>query len=109
MPPRRRRLDRRSLQPRDYLVDQWAFGRTWRVASTTPTGGDERSRRVALVQHRLACRIRDEGDRAAARSVTERFAFSKQYWTLCLNGQAWMGETVLAAAVELVLDRDSEH
>lgn len=62
-----------------------------------------------MVQHRLACRIRDEGDRAAARSVTERFGFSKQYSALCLNGQAWMGETVLALAVELVLDDESDE
>ncbi|RYP86863.1 hypothetical protein EKO23_07775 [Nocardioides guangzhouensis] len=104
MPTRRRPLDRRTLRPRDYLVNPWQFGRTSDAAARTPAGGDDRSLAVAVVQHRVACLIRDRDDRHAARSVTDEFGFSKQYWSLCLGGEAWMGETMLAAAVSLILD-----
>ena len=69
-----------------------------------PRAGDARSLAVAGVQHRVACLVRYRGDRHAAAVVTEQFGFSKQYWSLCLSGQAWMGETVLAAAIGLLVE-----
>lgn len=102
MSARRRLLDQRSLAPRDYLVDPWKFGQDPQAATRLPAGGDRRSRAVAQVQHSLACHIRARGDRHAAAMVTERFGFSKQFWSACLLGRIWMGETGLAAAVWLL-------
>lgn len=95
----RRRLDQRSLLPRDYLADPHLFGRNHHPGWVLPPGGDLVSQRVAQVQHFLATEVRERGSRGTARVVTTRFAFSKQYWSVCLLGKAWMGETVLAAAV----------
>lgn len=68
------------------------------------------SQRVAMVQHQLAVAIRNRHSRSTTRTVTRAFGFSKQYWSLCLLGKAWMGETLLAAAVSVVLvDRDPHH
>ena len=61
---------------------------------------------VAQVQHVLACLVRDRGDRSAAARVSARFGFSKQYWSRCLHGEAWMGETVLAAAIWVLTSPD---
>jgi hypothetical protein len=107
MPLRRRTLDRRHLAPRDYLVDPWQFGRELGASTQLPAGGDARSRAVAEVQHRLACRLRQRGDRRAAARVVQRFGFSKQHWSNCLLGRSWMGETGMAAAVWLLLQRSS--
>lgn len=95
----RRRLDHRTLLPRDYLADPHQFGRHHESKWVLPHGGDLVSQHVAQVQHHLAVRVREQGSRRTARVVTTRFAFSKQYWSACLLGSAWMGETVLAAAV----------
>ena len=56
-----------------------------------------------MVQHQLAVLVRLHQTRSTAREVGNRFGFSKQYWSLCLLGEAWMGETVLAAAVSVAL------
>lgn len=102
--PQPRLLDRRTLTPRDYLVDPWEFGVRVDVEIRLPAGGDARSRAVAEVQHLLACRVRRLGDRGAAARVSLRFGFSKQHWSNCLLGHAWMGETGMAAAVWLLLE-----
>ena len=104
MASRGRRLDRRTLLPRDYLDDPFTFGRATAVAWRRPAGGDEASRQVAMVQHQVAFLVGQRQDRTAAHRVSARFGFSKQYWSLCLHGQAWMGETVLAAAVSILLN-----
>jgi hypothetical protein len=90
--------------PRDYLQDPFQFGRDATQKIFVPHDGDEVSARVARVQHLLVCRLAEAPDRHRARRVCEPFGFSKQLWSLCLSGQAWMGEAVLAAAVgELLL------
>jgi hypothetical protein len=95
----RRRLDQRRLLPCDYLANRHQFGRHPNPEWVLPPEGDLVSQRVAQVQHDLAVQLRDRQVRSVAKDVTTRFAFSKQYWSACLLGQAWMGETVLAAAV----------
>ena len=102
---RRRSLDRRTLAPRDYLVDPWLFGLRPDTPARTASGGDPRSRAVAEVQHQLAYRLRLQDDRHAAARVTQRFGFSKQQWSNCLLGRTWMGETGMAAAVWLLHQR----
>ncbi|GAA1243230.1 hypothetical protein FB474_2379 [Oryzihumus leptocrescens] len=105
MPTRKRRLDRRNLLPRDYLADPFIFGHRLGVTTVLPPGGDPVSQAVALVQHHVAVLVRQEQqlERFTARRTTARFGFSKQYWSLCLLGYEWMGETVLAAAVSVAL------
>ncbi|WP_269210890.1 hypothetical protein [Nocardioides sp. cx-169] len=39
--------------------------------------------------------------------MVKRFGFSKQHWSNCLLGRTWMGETGMAAAVWLLLQRSS--
>lgn len=102
MSPRRRRLDRRTLLPRDYLRDPYQFGVNLAADPVLPSRGDAVSQQVAMAQHHLAVLVRAAGTRATAADVTRRFGFSKQYWSRCLLGQAWMGETVQAAAVSVV-------
>jgi hypothetical protein len=104
MPRRRHRLDQRSLLPRDYLTDPWQFGHGLDVAAVLPTGGDRISLQVARVQHLLVCHIRAHGASHTTATVTAAFGFSKQYWSRCLLGYTWMGETVFAAATGLLLD-----
>ena len=99
MSSRRRLLDARSLRPRDYLVDPYQYGSHpdphWRL----PRAGDRRSLQVAMVEHHVALLVRTYGGRHLATEVGRRFGFTKSYWSDCLQGRAWMGETVLAAAV----------
>ncbi|GAA1236336.1 hypothetical protein GCM10009657_09950 [Oryzihumus leptocrescens] len=99
MPNRRRRLDARTLHPRDYLRDPHQFGShphpTWRL----PPGGDPRSLQVAAIEHQVARLVRERGSRDTAAQVCARFGFSRSFWGDCLAGRAWMGETVLAAAL----------
>ncbi len=106
---RRRVLDRRWLLPRDYLADPARFGRDLTVRPVLPPDGDWVSMQVALVQHRLVFAIRSRPDRRSAATVTKTFKFSKQFWSKCGLGDAWMGETVLAAAVTVLLDAGHIH
>jgi len=98
MPNPRRRLDRRLLLPRDYLADPFQFGHHPHPVWVLPPGGDHRSLRVAMVQHDVALLVRTHCPRAGER-VARRFGFSRQYWSKCTGGRAWMGETLLAAAI----------
>lgn len=104
MSSRRRRLDRRHLLPRDYLTEPPRFGYQPDASMLLPAGGDPISLQVARVQHQVALTIRARHDRTATSKVTTAFGFSKQHWSDCLHGRAWMGETVLAAALTLLLD-----
>jgi hypothetical protein len=103
MSHRRRRLDTRNLRPRDYLLNPFQFGHISPVTPVLPPGGDLKSQRVALVQHELALRVRGLSGPSTTRDLTARFGFSRSYWNDCLLGKKWMGETMLAAAVSLVL------
>lgn len=105
MSNRRRRLDRRSLHPRDYLENPhefgWAEHPTWRL----PPGGDERSLQVAQVEHHVALLVHRHAGRRAASTLGPRFGFSETHWSDALHGHYWMGETLLAAAVAALLER----
>jgi len=109
MSTRRRRLDRRALRPRDYLDHPhefgWAEHPTWRL----PAGGDERSMRVAQVEHDVARLVRRHAGRHAAALLGARFGFSRSHWSDALHGHTWMGETLLAAAVAALLERPKRH
>lgn len=103
MPTRRSRLDHRTLQPRDYCLDPFRYGHDPGARFHLPPSGDRVSLEVAKVQHQLACLLRSQPDPGRVGRLTSVFGFSKQYWSLCTSGQAWMGETVLAAAVSAFL------
>ncbi|MGZ6771750.1 MAG: hypothetical protein ACXVGA_04375 [Mycobacteriaceae bacterium] len=103
MPNRRSRLDHRTLHPRDYCLDPFRYGHDPAAQFHLPPVGDRTSLEVARIQHRLACLLRSHPDPGRAGRLTVVFGFSKQYWSLCTSGQAWMGETVLAAAISAVL------
>lgn len=100
---RAHRLDRRSGQPRDYLQEPERFGFPVPVHRRTPAGADQRSAEVAWVQHQVCARLRILNGRGPGQRLGDRFGFSRQYWSLCMNGHAWMGETLLAAAVSEIL------
>lgn len=104
MPRRLSRLDRRSLQPEDYLTDPARFGSRLAVKLVVPAGGDKVSLEVALVQHRLSFALVHPRDPKRAAAVKDKFGFSPSWWSKCLHGKGWMGETVLAAAVGALLD-----
>ena len=108
MRARRHLLDRRTLLPRDYLVPPERFG-TAGASSALPDGGDPVSCRVAVVQHELACALHRRNDHHLATRVATTFGFSTSFWSDCLLGKSWMGETVLAAAVSALLDVDAER
>lgn len=98
MAHRHRSLDRRILLPRDYLVDPFQFGSQPAPRWVLPPGGDERSLRVALVQHEVARLLHLHCPRVGQR-VADRFGFSRRQWSKCTWGEAWMGETLFAAAI----------
>ncbi len=102
-------LNRRSLRPRDYLSEPARFGRDVTIGTVLPSGGDVLSQRVALVQHQLVFAMGYPPDRGTATRVTRSFHLSKRQWRLCLLGEAWMGKTVLAAAVKVLLDAERGH
>lgn len=111
VPRRSRRLDHRTLYPRDYLRDSHQFGVVPDAALRLPPGGDPRSLQVAFVQHELALRLRDSARTGVGpgASLGRRFGFSRQHWSRCLRGEAWMGATILAAAVSAVLRLPNPH
>ena len=100
---RSRSLERRSGVPSDYLEQGLLFGHGIEARPCMPEGGDERSLQVAWVQHVVCCALRSRQGRGAGARLGRRFRFSKQQWHLCMSGQAWMGATVLAAAVAELL------
>lgn len=68
-----------------------------------PAGGDDRSAQVAWIQHLLCAQLRARAGRGPGQRLASRFGFSRQHWSLCMTGQAWMGETLLAAAISELL------
>lgn len=101
-----RHLDsRRLLRPLDYLADPWSFGAEGAARTQVPAGGDEVSRLVAELQHRLVAAWRAGGGRPSAGALCARFEMSKQTWSRVTLGQRWAGETVLAALMIAVTSR----
>jgi hypothetical protein len=91
---------RRSLLPRDYLVEPDAFGQGRPVTVRVPPGGDEVSARIALLQHELVRRWRQSPEVASGAAIGRRYGFSRQTWSRTALGQRWMGEAVLAGLIE---------
>lgn len=91
-------LDRqRTLLPADYAVDPHRFGRDPQLAFQVPSGGDDRSMQIALIQHQLVVGWRQHADAPSGAALARRFGFSKQTFSRAVLGQRWMGETVMAA------------
>jgi hypothetical protein len=90
---------RRTLTPRDYLADPWAFG-SHHTTPATPAGGDKFSARVAWLQHHLVLAWRQAGQRPSGAALGRRFGFSRQVWSRSATGHRWMGETVMAAVLD---------
>lgn len=94
----------RKLLPRDYLVDPHQFGAAPDWHGKMPTGGDVGSQRAALVQHRAAMLLRrSRSSRRIGARVGRLFGFSRQYWSDCLLGGAWMHQDALLAALAALL------
>ncbi|MDZ7732980.1 MAG: hypothetical protein U5R31_07550 [Acidimicrobiia bacterium] len=99
-----RHLDaRRTLTPREYLTEPWAFGER-PSAVQIPEAGDAASARVAAVQHLLVLEWRRGGTRPG--NLCRAFGFSRNIWSLTLRGHRWAGETVLAALASRLVDPD---
>jgi hypothetical protein len=93
-----RHLDaRRSLTPRDYLADPWAYGER-PSHMVMPDGGDQLSQRVALVQHELIREFRADATLAPG-TVCKIFGIHRNTWSRTMNGHRWAGETVMVALV----------
>lgn len=94
---------RRRLLPRDYLDPPEAFGLRDPIRWVVPADGDGTSQRVARVEHRLVVAWRLGDHRPSGPEMGRRFGFSRQTWSRCMLGERWMGETVLAAVLSILL------
>jgi hypothetical protein len=106
MPTTPKHLPRRTLVPRDYLVQPAAFGRTAEAEIHLPEGGDVPSMRAAIIQHRLAVQLAQHaktGHGPGAR-LGRLFGFSRQHWSDALAGRSWMREDALLASHAVLLD-----
>ena len=93
-------LDRQlKLTPRDYAVNPHAYGQDPQLAFHVPPGGDDRSMRVAIQQHRLVLRWR-RSRRPAARVLVARYGFSKQVLSRICLGERWAGAVGTAALLD---------
>ena len=96
--PNRNLVDRRrTLTPRDYAVEPCRFGHDPDVTFRTPPGGDDTSRHVAEVIHRLVVSVRRQ--RINGSQVAARWGMSRQTWSDVLNGRHWPSMTGVAAIV----------
>ena len=93
---------RRRLQPRDYLVDPHRFGIDLSVRPVIPEGGDVISARIALQEHRLACRWRERTHRVSGAELGRRFGFSRQVFSRAIRGERWLGESIVCALLATV-------
>jgi hypothetical protein len=104
-PGRGRHVDRRRrLTPRAYFADPWSFGVARDATAVTPPGGDDVSRRIAELQHRLVLSWK-QTQVPRARDLCALFGISKQTFSRVVLGERWAGETVLAALISAVAQR----
>lgn len=94
---------RRRLLPRDYLDPPEAFGLRHPVRWVVPAAGDGTSQLVARVEHHLVIAWRSRPHRPSGAEMGRRFGFSRQTWSRTLLGERWMGETVMAAMLSVLL------
>jgi hypothetical protein len=94
-----------QLRPRDYFEDPHQFGAVLQARMRQPEGGDDRGFRRALVQHRVALllRARARPGGGPGERVGRAFGFSRQHWSDCQLGKAWMGEDTLTASLAVLL------
>lgn len=91
-----RHLDaRRTLTPREYFDDPFAFGERT-TTPRLPADGDKISLRIAVQQHRLVLAWRGHRGMSPG-EVCRRFGIHRATWSNALRGRRWAGETVLAA------------
>ncbi len=110
---RKRSLDRRrSLQPRDYLVNPFLFGIDPQAEMVHPPNGDTESFEIARVLHRCFAARQHSSQHISGAELGRRFGFSKQSWSTIAQGHRWPGHTVLAgllAALEPQLATSPNH
>lgn len=106
MPTTPKHLPRRTLVPRDYLVQPAAFGRTIDAEIHLPNPGDVPSMRAALIQHRIAAELAQHAKtgHGPGPRLGRLFGFSRQHWSDALAGRSWMREDALLAALAVLLD-----
>lgn len=101
-------LDRqRRLLPRDYLDPPEAFGLRRPDRWLVPPGGDRSSQKVARIEHHLVIAWRARHRPPSGAEMGRRFGFSRQTWSRSLLGERWMGETVMAAVLSILLTPDA--
>lgn len=98
-----RHLDsRRKLLPVSYLERPADFGRRQRPAFVLPQDGDIVSQRIAVLQHQLIFTWNERGRRPSVGELCREWRVSKQTLSRCTLGERWLGETLLAAFVQIV-------
>lgn len=115
--PMSKRTPTPLLRPRDYALPDHKFGTTAPISWTVPAGGDELSRRLAELQHKLIVAVatrpdpqaalsrrprKDPTDRTAAMRMCRRWSFSRSWYQAASRGDAFFHVAGLAAVVELL-------
>jgi len=92
---------RRTLTPREYLIEPHRFGVDPRTLFHTPHPplGDPISAKVARLQHELVLAWRATRSYGAGTKDARAFGISTSTWSRTLLGERWMGETVMAAVL----------
>jgi hypothetical protein len=85
------------LRPIDYITRPASFGWDDKGTFVVADGGDERSRRVALIQHVAIVRWRADGRAAAA--LAHDWDVSTSTMSRTLRGERWAGQLILAALI----------
>jgi hypothetical protein len=112
------------LKPRDYAVPDHAFGTTAPIDWTVPAGGDELSRQLAELQHRLVVAVatrpdpkaavsrrprKDPTDRTAIARMSRSWSFSRSWYQAASQGRTFFHVTGLAAVTDLLFLQDPHH
>ena len=92
---------RRTLTPREYLIDPHRFGvdRSTAFRVPYPPGGDPVSAKIARLQHELVLAWRTTRPSGAGSRDARAFGISTSTWSRTLLGERWMGETVMSAVL----------
>ena len=92
---------RRTLTPREYLIDPHRFGVGRRTPFHVPypPGGDPVSAKIARLQHELVLAWRATRPSGAGSRDARAFGISTSTWSRTVLGERWMGETVMAAVL----------